>query len=108
MRLDLDVLIDPGHPALPGHFPGNAIVPAVVILAELEAAIAAALVPSARLSGLPSVKFLAPLRPGEPCRLALQPAGTSGFRFVLTRNGQAIATGLATCSHAASRGETRA
>jgi 3-hydroxymyristoyl/3-hydroxydecanoyl-(acyl carrier protein) dehydratase len=93
---EFELQIDPAHPALPGHFPGNPIVPAVVILAELEAAINAALGGSAELTGLPSVKFLAPLRPGERCRIALQGSGATDFRFALTRDGQAIATGLVT------------
>jgi len=101
MGLEFDLLVDPAHPALPGHFPGNAIVPAVVILAELESAIKSALGGSGELVGLPSVKFLAPLRPGERCRIVLQPAGAMDFRFTLTRNGQPIATGMAKCSHAA-------
>lgn len=47
------------HPALAGHFPGNPIVPGVVLLEEVL-----------RMAGrgvarLPTVKFHAPLRPGE-------------------------------------------
>ena len=57
------------HPALPGHFPGQPLVPAVVLIDHAtEAARAAfALGP---LAAILRAKFLAPVRPGEAVRLA--------------------------------------
>lgn len=56
------------HPALPGHFPGQPLVPAVVLIDHAtEAARAAfALGP---LAAILRAKFLAPVRPGEAVRL---------------------------------------
>lgn len=56
--------IETGHPCLPGHFPGTPLVPAVVIL---ERVIEEVLTehPGQRVSGLPQVKFLAPLAPEQ-------------------------------------------
>ncbi len=48
------------HPALPGHFPGNPVVPGVVLLDCVAAAIER--VRNARLARIDVVKFLAPLR----------------------------------------------
>ncbi|GIL38196.1 hypothetical protein [Roseiterribacter gracilis] len=52
------------HPSLPGHFPGDPIVPGVVLLDRVTALVGAAVAP-ARLAAVTSVKFLSPVRPGE-------------------------------------------
>jgi 3-hydroxyacyl-[acyl-carrier-protein] dehydratase len=58
------------HPSLPGHFPGAPIVPAVVILDEVLAALNEWRADS-RLIGIPTVKFLAPLQPEQPLTICL-------------------------------------
>ena len=58
------------HPSLAGHFPDTPIVPAVVILDE----VAAALVQwrkGARIVGIPMVKFTIALKPDQPFTLVL-------------------------------------
>ncbi len=60
------------HPALPGHFPGNPVVPGVVLLDHATAAILAAH-PGHRLASLPHVKFLSPVRPGTTVTIAYTP-----------------------------------
>ena len=101
MTFAIDLEIDHGHPALPGHFPGNPIVPAVVILAEVSAAIRAAFGSEAEITRLPAVKFLAPLLPGERCRVVLEPTGAAALRFTVTRDGRRIALGTAEYSRGA-------
>lgn len=59
-------VIPPDHPALPGHFPGNPIVPGVLVLEHVQRSLQACIGPL-HLTGLPQVKFLAPLAPGETC-----------------------------------------
>jgi 3-hydroxyacyl-[acyl-carrier-protein] dehydratase len=55
------------HPALPGHFPGRPIVPGVVLL---ECVIAAVGMPAdMRLATVPNLKFVHALRPGERFRI---------------------------------------
>ena len=101
MTFEIDAEIDRSHPALPGHFPGNPIVPAVVILAEVSAAIKVAFGSGTEITRLPAVKFLAPLLPGERIRIALQPRGTAALQFTVTRGGQRIALGTAEFSRGA-------
>lgn len=58
--------IEAGHPALPGHFPGQPIVPGVVLLDHAVLRIAAALGCAPQPCRLASVKFLATVAPNEP------------------------------------------
>lgn len=79
------------HPALPGHFPGRPVVPGVVVLDHVVAAIEAAHGPLGALR-LPQVKFVAPLLPGEAADVALE--GVDGrWRFRVSRNGALVASG---------------
>ena len=57
--------IDSQHPALPGHFPGHPVVPGVVLLDAVVSALPAHAGGAVRVTGFPSVKFLAPLAPGQ-------------------------------------------
>jgi 3-hydroxymyristoyl/3-hydroxydecanoyl-(acyl carrier protein) dehydratase len=76
-------VIPPDHPCLPGHFPGRPIVPAVVLLEHVELALRRALGDTARLRGLPNVKFLHPLAPGVAFDVVLHiEAGSARFRCV--------------------------
>lgn len=63
------------HPCLPGHFPGEPLVPAVVLLERVLDAVQAWRGPGCRLLGLRAVKFLYPLRPGERFEIVLRHDG---------------------------------
>jgi 3-hydroxyacyl-[acyl-carrier-protein] dehydratase len=56
--------IDANHPSLPGHFPGAPLVPGVVILDEVVAALDEWR-QHLHVSDIPNVKFLAPLKPEQ-------------------------------------------
>jgi 3-hydroxymyristoyl/3-hydroxydecanoyl-(acyl carrier protein) dehydratase len=60
------------HPCLAGHFPGNPVVPAVVLLDLMAHALREALGGSARVTALPAAKFLRPLRPEQDFEIVLQ------------------------------------
>lgn len=64
MIFEVSRAIRTDHPSLPGHFPGTPLVPGVVILDE----VLAALVDwrkGCQLTGIRSVKFLVPLKPEQ-------------------------------------------
>lgn len=62
MMLIFDFSIPFSHPCLDGHFPGNPVVPGVIILDEVMQGIAS-VYPSARIKNISAVKFLNPLKP---------------------------------------------
>lgn len=64
------------HPCLPGHFPGNPIVPAVLLLELVLDAVHACRGRQWRLSRLIESKFLLPLRPDETFEIVLRMADT--------------------------------
>jgi 3-hydroxymyristoyl/3-hydroxydecanoyl-(acyl carrier protein) dehydratase len=64
-------VIAPEHPALAGHFPGNPVVPAALILDEVLQAVEQWR-GAVRLKGVESVKFSSPLRPGEAFSIELR------------------------------------
>ena len=70
MRFDVLRLIHADHPSLPGHFPGAPLVPGVLILDEVVAALDEWRQDS-QLTGISSVKFLAPLKPEQPFTISL-------------------------------------
>ena len=57
------------HPAAQGHFPGNPILPAAVLLSEVIDAVERALGPARSPLCIKSAKFPAPARPG--CRVVV-------------------------------------
>lgn len=94
-------VIDADHPALPGHFPGHPVVPGVVVLDRVLAAIEAAHGPLGALR-LPQVKFVQPLLPGEEARIEIVPveidpvlvaAAPPRWRFRVLRGETVIASG---------------
>lgn len=82
------------HPCLPGHFPGNPLVPGVVILDRVVAALEARHGLPGALR-FPQVKFVQPLRPDETACVALEPlpGDTPRWRFRVERDGALLASG---------------
>jgi 3-hydroxymyristoyl/3-hydroxydecanoyl-(acyl carrier protein) dehydratase len=89
-------VVDPSHPSLPGHFPGAPVVPGVLVLERVVAAIEAMHGPLAALR-LPQAKFVQPLLPGE--RADVELADTTGeggaprWRFRVLRGDALVASG---------------
>ena len=70
MTFEASRMIRADHPTLPGHFPGAPLVPGVVILEEVLAALIEWRQDS-QLTGIRMVKFLAPLQPEQAFTISL-------------------------------------
>lgn len=84
------VRIDADHPSLPGHFPGNPVVPGVVLLDRIAAALERA--GAGRFARIGMVKFLAPLRPLQEAQLHARCEGAR-VRFRIEREGALVLSG---------------
>jgi 3-hydroxyacyl-[acyl-carrier-protein] dehydratase len=86
--------IGASHPALPGHFPGQPLVPGVVLLEEVALALRAWR--GQRLAQVVEAKFMAPLRPDDIAllRLSETPATATRVRFEIERDGAVLARGV--------------
>jgi 3-hydroxyacyl-[acyl-carrier-protein] dehydratase len=65
MTFEVRRAIRADHPSLPGHFPDSPLVPGVVILDEILAALLEWR-QGCHLTGIRTVKFLVPLKPEQP------------------------------------------
>jgi 3-hydroxymyristoyl/3-hydroxydecanoyl-(acyl carrier protein) dehydratase len=70
MTFEVLRLFHANHPSLPGHFPDGPLVPGVVILDEVVAALDEWR-QDTQLSGIPNVKFRAPLKPEQLFTISL-------------------------------------
>ena len=83
--------IPPDDPCLDGHFPGRPLVPGVVVLERVLAAVEAAHGAIGPLR-LPQVKFLRPLLPGREARIVLDGAAPR-WRFEVQGDEGVLARG---------------
>jgi len=91
--------IFPGdHPALPGHFPGNPIIPGAVLLSEATEAIAQDLAAPPGSIQVRSAKFLRPVRPGDRVLIRFDRDERDGIRFSCDVEGKPVLAGQMTCS----------
>jgi 3-hydroxymyristoyl/3-hydroxydecanoyl-(acyl carrier protein) dehydratase len=88
------IRFDGAHPALPGHFPGQPLVPGVLMLEQVALALRAWR--GERLSRVVEAKFMAPLLPDESAQLQLSHVGadTARIGFRIERDGTLLARGI--------------
>lgn len=86
-----DTQVEESHPSLPGHFPGNPIVPGVVLLDQVRMAVSEWR-PGFFISALPQVKFYLPLLPGQVFRIKLEEKDGK-YSFWCTRGDIVLAQG---------------
>ncbi len=87
--------INPDHPALPGHFPGNPVVPGVVILEQLFAALGE-VHPGRTCTGVRRMKFLRLLRAGERVEVRFGEAKADGILVKASVAGEPLIDGRLT------------
>lgn len=92
MKHERTISISYDHPALPGHFPGQPVVPGVVILEEVIDCLRAMCRQGLIVTGLPMAKLLSPLSPGERLTITLE-AESGSASFVCSAGGRPVATG---------------
>ena len=80
------------HPSLSGHFPGQPIVPGVVLLDEAVALVLADR-PAECLVGLDDVKFLAPVRPGEEVTVTCSETASGRLNLTCAAAGRVVLRG---------------
>ena len=90
-----EIMVSADHPALSGHFPGNPIVPGVVLLDSALEEIRSRL--PCLLRAIPNVKFLQAVLPGERIELrvdlATEATGALRARFRARRDLTAVFEG---------------
>ncbi len=88
------ICFDAGHPAFPGHFPGQPLVPGVLMLEQVALALRAWR--GQRLARVLEAKFVAPLLPDESAQLQLieMEGDDSRARFHIQRDDIVLARGI--------------
>jgi 3-hydroxyacyl-[acyl-carrier-protein] dehydratase len=96
MSFERMVAISPDHPSLPGHFPGHPVVPGVVLLNEIIETLRGMVGQPVLVTGMPSVKFVSPLKPGEALTIHIEQeeAGQALFKCQVGR--RLVASGMLT------------
>jgi 3-hydroxyacyl-[acyl-carrier-protein] dehydratase len=90
--LSLSVAAD--HPAYAGHFPGQPILPGVVLLDEVLHTLAARRGCEVAVGQLRSAKFPSPVRPGDSLRLHYVETAAGVLRFEVMAGERLAASGV--------------
>ena len=86
----VDFSFDSGHPAFAGHFPGQPIVPGVLLLDQAKKSVESA--SGLSLGGLVAVKFLSPAGPGDVLTMQYEIAAAE-VRFTIHCADRSVAVG---------------
>ena len=95
MTYEAQCEIKSDHPCLAGHFPGNPIVPGVVILDEIFYALTS-WKNNCQIEQISTVKFLAPIKPGQQFIITLAETKSKRIEFKCSRDDTVFATGKLT------------
>ena len=93
MIITREFMMPVSHPVLPGHFPGDPIVPGVILLAWCEQLAADLTHSPVIVRNWLSVKFLRPLKPGQTCWVSIESGSGSRAVFRILANQVLVASG---------------
>lgn len=80
------------HPCLPGHFPGHALVPGVLLLEEALTLILGC-ISGTTLAGIIAAKFTAMVRPGSAVEVRCTPPALGRVAFTCIVDDRTVARG---------------
>lgn len=86
------------HPAALGHFPGNPVIPAAVLLSETLALIEAGLGMRLAPYRIRRAKFPHPARPGDDLFIEFTGSASGSIRFQCAVSGTTVLVGEVECS----------
>lgn len=92
MSFEARAVIPGDHPALAGHFPGNPVVPGVLVL-EIVADMVQRWREGSRVREIRSARFLAPVAPGRELVVRLRERDRSRIAFECVQDGRTAAAG---------------
>ncbi|MDX1431808.1 MAG: hydroxymyristoyl-ACP dehydratase [Gammaproteobacteria bacterium] len=92
MSFESSEMIPRDHPALAGHFPGNPVVPAVLVL-ETVIGVARRWRGASRVRAIPAARFLAPLAPGRTFLVRLHALDGARIAFECLQDERTLARG---------------
>jgi len=85
--------VAPDHPAFAGHFPGQPILPGVVLLGWATHTLGAALERAVPPCDIASAKFLRPVKPGTVLRIRHTQQSGESWRFDIFAGDDIVAWG---------------
>lgn len=91
--VELECRVPGDHPALAGHFPGEPIVPGVVLLDLVHEHARSAIGFGDGATSWRRVKFLRPVRPDQTIRMVIEGSAERLSFFIRTTDGDTVARG---------------
>jgi 3-hydroxymyristoyl/3-hydroxydecanoyl-(acyl carrier protein) dehydratase len=88
-----EAVIAADHPCLDGHFPGNPVVPGVLLLDNIGRLVRQ-WKPGCRIAGIAQAKFHLPLRPEQRITITLTEQNPRHLKFECFREHEKIASGV--------------